>query len=120
MHKNSLNNLKPFTRGNDSRRNTKGRPKGSKNLATLIRELEDPDFNWTLIPIKPQHALYTTGTPWRAIVYVALAKSLSGDVRAMEWLRRAGYGNKVTFHSNEISPKGHNKLEIEVVNGNYK
>jgi hypothetical protein len=30
--------LKPFQKGDDPRRNTKGRPKGSKNMSTLIKE----------------------------------------------------------------------------------
>jgi hypothetical protein len=35
----NASNLKPFKRGKDERRNTVGRPKGSRNLSTVLREM---------------------------------------------------------------------------------
>ncbi len=32
--------------------NTKGRTPGTKNLSTIIKELEKEDFDWSLVPIK--------------------------------------------------------------------
>lgn len=82
--------FKPGKSGNPA-----GKPKGSKNLKTIIRELEDEDFNWNLVPIKQKDAAKKIGAPWRAIMFTALAKAYSGDVRAMEWLRKSGYGDKM-------------------------
>lgn len=92
-------NLKPFVEGDDPRRNTNGRPKGGKNLATLVRELEAEDFDWSKVPIKQKDAVKSMGSPWRAIVFTAVAKAVSGDVKAMEWLRKSGYGDKLDIMS---------------------
>lgn len=86
-------NLKPFTGARDPRRHN-GRPKGSKNLATIIRELENENFNWKLISPKQRIAVRSVGSPWRAIVLTAVSKALDGDIRAMEWLRKTGYENE--------------------------
>lgn len=75
--------------------NPDGRPVGSKNLASIIKDLEDPLFDWSLVPIKQKDAAKKIGSPWRAIVYTALGKAYSGDVKAMEWLRKSGYGDKL-------------------------
>ena len=93
-------NLKPFVEGDDPRRNMKGRPAGGKNLATIIRELEAEDFDWSKVPIKQKDAVKSMGSPWRAIVITAVAKAVSGDVKAMEWLRKSGYGDKLDVTSN--------------------
>jgi hypothetical protein len=42
-------NLKPFKKGEDPRRNLDGRPKGSKGLRTVLKELlsaKDPKGEW--------------------------------------------------------------------------
>lgn len=76
--------------------NPNGRPKGRKSLKTIILELaEDPEFNWELVPIKNKEAAKAIGSPWKVIVYTAIAKAVSGDVKAMQWLNQAAYGNKV-------------------------
>lgn len=92
--------------------NPNGRPKGSKNLATIIRELEAEDFDWSLVPIKQINAAKKIGSPWRAVVYVAIAKAWGGDVRAMEWLRKSGYGDKldVTSNGETIAPRVVSKI----------
>lgn len=78
--------------------NPNGRPKGRKNLSTIIRDcLEDPNFDWKIVPIKKRGRAMEIGTPFKAIVITALAKAYSGDVKAMEWLRKAGYGDKVEY-----------------------
>jgi len=81
--------------------NPNGRPKGTKNLATIIRELESEDFDWTHVPIKNKEAVMQMGSPFKAIVMVALGQAISGDKAAREWLRKAGYGDKLDVTSNE-------------------
>jgi len=91
-------NLKPFTGADDPRR-MNGRPKGVKNLATIIRELENEEFDWSKIPVKDRDKAKAIGAPWRAKVYTAIAKAYAGDVKAMEWLRKSGYGNSLDLTS---------------------
>lgn len=92
-------NLKPFKPGESG--NPNGRPKGSKSLATIIRELENEDFDWSKVPIKNQEAAKTMGSPFKAIVLVALGQAMGGDRHAREWLRKAGYGDKLDITSND-------------------
>lgn len=93
-------NLKPFTGADDPRRSN-GRPKGSKNLATIVKELENENFDWKYVPIKAKEAAKEIGSPWRAIVYTAVASAMSGNVKAMEWLRKSGYGDKLDLTSGD-------------------
>lgn len=94
-----IENLKPFQPGQSG--NPNGRPKGSKSLATIIRELEREDFDWKHVPIKNKEAVMAMGSPFKAIVMVALGQAMSGDRHAREWLRKAGYGDKLDITSNE-------------------
>jgi hypothetical protein len=79
--------------------NPKGRPPGRKSLATIIRELENEDFDWKHIPIKNKEAVAAMGSPFQAIVMVAVGQAVSGDKAAREWLRKAGYGDKLDVTS---------------------
>lgn len=85
--------------------NPKGKPKGRKNLSTVVRELmEDPDFDWDKIPMGKKQKEYAKkiGRPWDLIVMTAIAKSFGqGDSRMMEFLRKSGYGDKL-----DITTKG--------------
>lgn len=90
--------LTPFPPGVSG--NPNGKPKGTKNLATIIEELEHEDFgDWDKIPIKERAKAMEIGSPWRAIVYTAIAKAYSGDMKAAEWLRKSGYGDKLDVTS---------------------
>lgn len=102
-------NLVPFKEGEDPRRNKNGRPKGSKNFSTIIRELGKEDFNWDKFP-KHSNELkdfveksIPIGSPLRAIVYRALLDAVVGKgierASAREWLRKAGYGDKLDLTS---------------------
>ncbi len=65
--------------------------KGSKHLATHIQDaLNDPDFE-----IKLKDGSILREMPIKAIIKTAVAKSISGDTRAMEWLAKHGYGEKI-------------------------
>lgn len=80
--------------------NPEGRPKGRRNLATIIRDLmEDPSFNWKNVPIKDKDKAKELGSPWEAIVHTAMAQAYSGNKDAREWLRKAGYGDKIDVTS---------------------
>lgn len=87
--------FKPGESGNPA-----GRPEGRKNLATIIRDLmEDPDFDWKNVPIKDKDKAMKIGSPWKAIVHTAMAQAYSGNKDAREWLRKAGYGDKIDVTS---------------------
>ena len=77
-NKKSIDNLKPFKKGPDSRRNVKGRPPVLPDLKEAIARLlseEDEDTNRLE---KVLNALYK--------------KALKGDVRAAQELIDRGYG----------------------------
>lgn len=85
-------NLKPFTGADDPRR-MNGKPKGTKHLSTYIQEaLTDENFE-----LKLKDGSILKEMPIKAIIKTAVAKSVSGDTRAMEWLAKHGYGEKLNL-----------------------
>ncbi|HUD05738.1 MAG TPA: hypothetical protein VMR18_02380 [Candidatus Saccharimonadales bacterium] len=94
-------NLKPFRQGEDPRRNTKGRPKGSISLSSWIQKLlNDGEFTALVAhPIKGY--VEFKGAPIKAIIQTAIIKAMSGDMRAADWLARYGYGNSVNIETSE-------------------
>lgn len=80
--------------------NPNGKQKGTKNLSTIVKELlENENFEWDLLPTKARDFSKKIGLPGKAIAIVAYIKALSGNVQAMEWLRKTGYGDKVDITS---------------------
>ena len=84
------NNLKPWPPGQSG--NPAGRPKGSKNLRSIVRAIlddtsvyEDLD-NWA--------ARNKERTPIQAIVVSLTSKALDGDTKAAELLFKYGYDPK--------------------------
>lgn len=68
-----------------------GKPKGAIHLSTHIQNaLNDPNFE-----IKLKDGSVLKEMPIKAILKTAIAKSISGDTRAMEWLAKHGYGEKL-------------------------
>ena len=73
--------------------NPAGKPKGTKHLSTYIQEaLTDENFE-----LKLKDGSILKEMPIKAIIKTAVAKSVSGDTRAMEWLAKHGYGEKLNL-----------------------
>lgn len=88
-------NLKPPTHDEAVERGRKGglAKKGSKHLSTYIQEaLTDENFE-----LKLKDGSILKEMPIKAIIKTAVAKSVSGDTRAMEWLAKHGYGEKLNL-----------------------
>lgn len=111
MNKNpDQSGLTPWKPGQSG--NPNGKPKGSKSLASIIRELEDEEFDWNRIPIKDREKMQAlaaefgpVGSPFRVMIYRALMDAVLGKgaekSSAREFLRKAGYGDKL-----DITTKG--------------
>jgi hypothetical protein len=83
--------FKPGESGNPA-----GKPKGTKHLSTHIQEmLNDPDFE-----LKLKDGTVLKGAPIKAILKTAIAKGVSGDMRAFDIIAKYGYGNKIDITTN--------------------
>lgn len=87
-------NLKPFTGADDPRR-MNGKPKGTVHLSTLIQKLANVDWEKTSLSSKDDLKKKYGKNGIEALVYVAFSKAMSGDTRAMDWLAKHGYGEKL-------------------------
>lgn len=68
--------------------NPTGKPKGTKHISTWIQDmLSDPNFVQKL-----KDGTELKGAPMGAIIKTAIAKAISGDTRAMEWIAKHGWG----------------------------
>jgi hypothetical protein len=86
---------KKFTSENAAEMGAKGgrNKKGTKHLSTYIQEaLTDENFE-----LKLKDGTILKEMPIKAIIKTAVAKSVSGDTRAMEWLAKHGYGEKINL-----------------------
>ena len=84
-----------FNKDNAAEMGAKGgrNKKGSKHLSTYIQEaLTDENFE-----LKLKDGTIMKEMPIKAIIKTAVAKSVSGDTRAMEWLAKHGYGEKLNL-----------------------
>lgn len=109
-----LKNLKPFKPGQSG--NPKGRPKGVKNWSTIVQQLlADEQLIDKVIGKKPS---YWDNLPSKnaanAIVVAMIINALQGDKKAADWLRKAGFGDKL-MHEFEDGLFQSTKLEIEIV-----
>lgn len=83
--------------------NPKGRPKGSRNRKTVLREvIQEYGMDWSKIPMQNVQALAAKYEyPIDAIICVAIAKAMEGDAQARRWLSETLYGKpkaNVTVH----------------------
>lgn len=74
--------------------NPNGRPKGSKNWSTIVREMME-DENFVIKVTDKSGKITQLKYPARVITDVMIRKATSGDVQAAKWLRETGYGNKL-------------------------
>lgn len=99
----SSNNLKPFTSGEDTRRQN-GRKKGSKNIKTITRELLESDVDLSL-PISDEFKNYLGSNGNRsyieAITLAMIIKAINGDTRAASLIfdrsKELGVNDKESF-----------------------
>lgn len=84
--------------------------KGSVHLSTRIKNmLDDPDFE-----VKLKDGSIMKGQPIEAIMKVAIARAISGDIRFLEWLAKYGYGQKLDVNIND-NLFNTDKLVVEVI-----
>jgi len=96
-------NLKPLKKGDPAPPGA-GRPKGSKSLSTIIRQLGENPPDWDKIRLKNKSEFieqYGNQSAWKAVVYVALSQAMAGDQQAREFLAKRGYGDKLTLEGGE-------------------
>lgn len=83
-----------------------GRPKGRRSLSTIVRDLGEQELDWDTFDadhtdVDKLKKRFRNRTGFEAISIVAQQQALAGDNQAREWLRRAGYGDKMDITSNE-------------------
>jgi len=90
-------NLIPITKETASALGVKGgkAKKGSKHISTHIRNmLNDPNFE-----LKLKNGEVIKGAPMEAIIKTAIAKAVSGDIRAFDILAKRGWGDQIDMTS---------------------
>lgn len=101
--------------------NPAGKPKGTKNLSTMIQEmLNDEGFiNKLSAKIKDEAKLPDPefqGTPMKAIISTAMVEAMStgghpsARSAARDWIARYGYGTKV-----DVTSKGERLVQAPIV-----
>lgn len=99
--------------------NPLGKPKGRRNLSMIIRDMLEEEIDWEMISIEKaqDYAVKYGGRPgWEAIVAVATKEAMLGNVKAMTWLAKSGYGDKLTLDAEEGFFDGPQRIEVEIVN----
>jgi len=91
-------NLIPATKGevrNPYGKSGKDGTKG-KHLKTLIQEIgNNIEWDKTTLKDKAQMTAMYGNNAWKAITYVAFTKAAAGDIKAMDWLSKNGYGSQL-------------------------
>lgn len=77
----------------DNQPPNRGNKKGNRHISTHIQEmLNDPDFE-----LKLKNGEVLKGRPMEAIIKTAVAKAVSGDMRAFDMLAKYGYGSNLNI-----------------------
>jgi hypothetical protein len=117
MHQNSLANLNKWQKGTSG--NPTGRKVGSKNIATIVRELLDQEIDPRFPLDENLKQLIAEGgmTYAKAIVYALAIKATQGDVRACNSIIELQMTGSI---ADEESGLFHtNKLQIEIVESKH-
>lgn len=91
-------NLIPITSETAAELGAKGgrNKKGSQHLSTIIQRIgENIDWDKTNLKSKDELNKKYGKKGFDALVYVAFSKALSGDTKAMDWLAKHGFGEKL-------------------------
>lgn len=87
--------------------NPNGKPKGRRSLSTIVRDLGESQIDWDAMGTTPDtlelKKKFQGRTAFEAISIVAQAQAMAGDNQAREWLRKAGYGDKMDITTNDES-----------------
>lgn len=91
-------NLKPFKKGDDARRNMEGRPKGSRSLSTILREMLDESIEVI------ENGKKTKKQFKDVLIRKLLKKANDGDMRAIQEIfdRVEGKSKQEIEHSGEL------------------
>ena len=112
----NIQNLKPFTGGDDPRRQN-GRKVGSLNRATIIKEILAHQVEpQKMLSLKAKHLCEAVGSHrsyFEAIVYSLINRSLEGDSRASDALLRATERIEAEEPSDFFSTQ---EIQITIVN----
>lgn len=94
-------NLTPFKKGQSG--NPKGRPKGSKNLSTVVRDLlNDEELLDKISTNKPSYYEHLpTKNGANAIVIAMMIEALKGNQKAAAWISKTGWGDKIDITSGD-------------------
>ncbi len=105
-----MSNLKSWQKGTSG--NPNGRPKGSRNVKNIIRDLLTDENSYSKLPITAPEGIQT---PLEAIIYALMIKSINGDVRASDVLLK--YAVDRDMVADEGGFFSQNELTITVVDG---
>lgn len=124
-----MENLKSWQKGTSG--NPKGRPKGSRNIKNIIRDLLMDENTYNMLPITHPG---DTRTPLEAIIYTLVVKSIGGDTRASDVLLKYAVDREEPmveggfFNQSELTIRvinadnspGEDPKELEIVDGQLK
>lgn len=119
MHSNSLLNLEKNKWKSGQSGNPSGRKVGSKNIATIVRELLEEDID-PRFPLDNSLQVLITDkglTYAKAIVYALMIKAIQGDVRACNSLIELQMSGSV--NSEEMGLFHTNKIQVEIVESKH-